>query len=172
MAHPNESFLRKFLGTEKEYLAKQKALKKRQDALDFIDNNKNRQNTLLEDNKKAINISINKIYQNTKKQNLQEQSYNSKDWKLVTTPQGIFYHNKKENLWMNNFGVIKPSLEDFISLFDYGIFDTSDKKETVEPPQAPSELQVQMSVSGVTLGWQDNSENESGFNIYFRRELA
>lgn len=46
-----------------------------------------------------------------------------KDWQPFKTPFGIFYFNKDTNQWMNNFGIIKNTLNDFLSLFDMSSMD-------------------------------------------------
>jgi hypothetical protein len=66
---------------------------------------------------------------------------------------------------MNNFGVIKPSLNDFISILDYDTLEGDRNYE--EPPPPPENLQISnISDDGFfTLTWIDNT-NEASFVIY------
>lgn len=166
MGHPNEGFLRQFLGTDKEYQQQLRATEKKQRVEQYYLNRKNKPNILEESEKKTISRTIEKVYSNRKNNLLVEQKINQKEWKMVNTAYGIFYHNEKEHLWMNTFGVVKKSLGEFIQLNDYSSFD-SDK--TGAAPDAPSNPQIQVESGNVgtfTLSWQDNSVNETGFAIY------
>ena len=169
MKHPNQGFIRSFLGKDKAYKEQLLAEEKKQRVNEYFARKKNKQNILTEQNKKSITRIIDVVYSNSKKQPLLEQK-NSQDWQVVQTQYGIFYYNEKTKEWMNNFGVIKPSLNDFISIFDYNIInDNLNKKQ--KPPATPSNIQTITSINGITLSWQDNSDNEIEFQTYGRIEL-
>lgn len=166
MGHPNEGFLRQFLGTNKDYQQQLRAEEKKQRVEQYYLNRKNKVNVLAESEKKTISKTLDKVYSQRKKNVLVEQTINQKEWKMVNTAYGIFYHNEKEDIWMNTFGVIKKTLGEFIQLNDYSSFD-SDKIGTA--PDSPSNPQIQVEPGNVgtfTLSWQDNSVDETGFAIY------
>jgi len=164
MKHPNEGFIRSFLGKDKAYKEQLLAEEKKQRVNEYFVRKKNKQNVLTEQDKKFITRTIDVVYSNSKKQPLLEQK-NSQDWQVVQTQYGIFYYNEKTKEWMNNFGVIKPSLNDFISILDYDTLEGDRNYE--EPPPPPENLQISnISDDGFfTLTWIDNT-NEASFIIY------
>lgn len=165
MKHPNEGFLRKFLSTDKEYHEQQRLIERKKQVAEYLENKKKSKIVLLEQDKKSINTVIEKVYKKNKKQNLLEQNLNMSDWRAIQTEHGIFYFNEKENMWMNNFGVIRPSLKDFTSIFDYDVL--SDDKPKEEIPEPPGDLQVSNINQGFfTLSFIDNSTSENKYVVY------
>lgn len=161
MKHPNEGFIRKFLGTDKAYKEKLLAEEKQRRLEDYLIGKKNKQNILTEENKKSITRTIDVVYSNNKKHLLVEQK-NTKDWKIVQTQYGIFYYNEKTKEWMNTFGVIKKFLGEFIQLIDYSA--TESDTEGTNLPKSPTDFQVSSidSVGNVEFQFVDNSLNEVG----------
>lgn len=165
MKHPNEGFLRKFLSTDKEYHEQQRLIARKKQISEYFENKEKNKTVLLEQDKKSINTVIEKVYKKTKKQNLVEQNLNLKDWKMTYTEHGIFYFNEKENLWMNNFGVIKPSIKDFTEIFDYDVIATGKPKEEI--PEPPEDIQVTNINEGFfTLSFIDDTTNENKYVVY------
>ena len=165
MKHPNEGFIRSFLGKDKAYKEQLLAEQKKQRVNEYFASKKNKQNILTEQNKKYITRTLDVIYPNVKKSTLLEQK-NTQDWQPVQTQYGIFYYNEKTKEWMNTFGVIKKSLGEFIQLIDPNNNSGDTKEKTI--PNAPSNFQIQIlnEVGDVNLSWNDNSNNEDGFAIY------
>lgn len=167
MHHPNQGFLRKFLNTDKEYQAEQKALQRKQEVAEFFERKKNKTYVLNEEHKKSIAKTIDNVYKSRTNLILTEQKV-SNNWKPINTAYGIYYYNDEENLWMNNFGVIKKSLGEFIQIFDYGSIDGNQNAFSKQIP-APSDLQVTILNGGVgdfNIQFTDNSTDEIGFAVY------
>jgi hypothetical protein len=166
MKHPNEGFLRRFLGTDKLYQEQLKAEQKKQRVEQHFLSKKNKQHILTEQNKTSITKTIDTVYSNRKRTELIEQKTDLKEWKIVNTEYGLFYYNEKQKLWMNSFGVIKKSISEFIQVVDYNTIDTDANKRLT--PNAPSNFQIQIlnEVGDVNLQWKDNSTIEDGFAIY------
>ena len=170
MQHPNEGFIRSFLGKDKAYKEQLLAEEKKRRVNEYFACKKNKQNILTEQSKNSINKTIEKVYSNRKSISLNEQRINPKEWKLINTEYGLFYYNEKQDLWMNTFGVIKKSITEFIQVIDYNVIDTDSPKR--KTPNAPSNFQVEIlnEFGDVNLTWNDNSDNESGFAIYITQQ--
>lgn len=168
MKHPNEGFLRRFLGTDKAYQEQMKSAEKKQRVIEHFKNKENKTFVLNENKKSSFTKAINTIYSGKVKTNLNEQKTDLKDWQLLQTEYGMFYYNKSKKLWMNTFGDIKKSLGEFIQAIDYGTIDGNSKASSTQIP-APSDLQVTILNGGVgdfNIQFTDNSNNEVGFAIY------
>lgn len=168
MHHPNQGFLRKFLGTDKEYQAQQKVIQRKREVAEFFERKNNKTYVLDEEHKKSIGKTIDKVYKSRTNLILTEQKVSNKNWRPINTAYGIYYYNEEENLWMNNFGVIKKSLAEFIQTIDYGNLDSSSQNSSVTI-EAPTNLQVNVVNNGVgsfDIQFTDNSTNEDGFAIY------
>jgi hypothetical protein len=165
MKHPNEGFIRSFLGKDKAYKEQLLAEQKKQRVNEYFANKKNKQNILTEQNKKYITRTLDVIYPNVKKSTLLEQK-NTQDWQPVQTQYGIFYYNEKTKEWMNTFGVIKKSLGEFIQLIDYSTNESDIEYKRL--PRSPSEFEASLvdSLGTVLFEWVDNSSNENGYVLY------
>ena len=165
MKHPNRSFLAKFLGIEKQLAEQQKKLARKKEIIQFFENKeKNKKiKTLTEDNKNCITKILNRV---PKKLLAEQKTYNG-EWTPITTDYGIFYFNEQENIWMNTFGVVKDSLNDFIGMFDHDADEKSSREKEIIP-DPPSDLQISNITEDGTfkLSWVDNVLTEEGFVIY------
>lgn len=59
-------------------------------------------------------------------------------WQPQILPQGLFYHNKMTGQWMNTFGIIKNKLDEFLSLMDESSGDGS--RVVPSPPVPPNPI--------------------------------
>lgn len=122
MTHPNNDFIKRFLGEQKVSPEQQKALLKKQRMENYY-KSLEQKNTLVEENKKAIDYTTRKIFSNTKKKtlvDLQEAKKAAAQWIEKLTPYGMFFYNKEQDVWMNNFGVIKKTLDELIQMVSSG----------------------------------------------------
>lgn len=124
---------------------------------------------------------LNNIFTNKKQQTrtiIEESEY------LQDLPKSFIYegftYNLIEglNIFVNQFGhklspfqalafIKMPALGEHQDINDID----GGNKTKIFPPETPSNLSATMTLSGVTLGWTDNSFNEESMDIYFRREL-
>ena len=122
MTHPNNDFIKRFLGEQKVSPEQQKALLKKQRMENYY-KSLEQKNTLVEENKKAIDYTTRKIFSNTKTKtlvDLQEAKKAAAQWIEKLTPYGMFFYNKEQDVWMNNFGVIKKTLDELIQMVSSG----------------------------------------------------
>jgi len=118
MTHPNNDFIKRFLGEDKVSPEQQKALLKKQRMENYY-KSLEQKNILVEENKKAIDYTTRKIFSNTKPKtlvDLQEAKKAAAQWIEKLTPYGVFFYNKEQDVWMNNFGVIKKTLDELIQM--------------------------------------------------------
>lgn len=122
MTHPNNDFIKRFLGEQTVSPEQQKALLKKQRMENYY-KSLEQKNTLVEENKKAIDYTTRKIFSNTKTKtlvDLQEAKKSAAQWIEKLTPYGLFFYNKEQDVWMNNFGVIKKTLDELIQMISSG----------------------------------------------------
>jgi hypothetical protein len=122
MTHPNNDFIKRFLGEDKVSPEQQKALLKKQRMENYY-KSLEQKNILVEENKKAIDYTTKKIFSNTKPKtlvDLQEAKKAAAQWIEKLTPYGVFFYNKEQDVWMNNFGVIKKTLDELIQMVSSG----------------------------------------------------
>jgi len=122
MTHPNNDFIKRFLGEDKVSPEQQKALLKKQRMENYY-KSLEQKNILVEEDKKAIDYTTRKIFSNTKPKtlvDLQEAKKAAAQWIEKLTPYGVFFYNKEQDVWMNNFGVIKKTLDELIQMVRSG----------------------------------------------------
>ena len=122
MTHSNNDFIKRFLGEQTVSPEQQKALLKKQRMENYY-KSLEQKNTLVEENKKAIDYTTRKIFSNTKTKtlvDLQEAKKSAAQWIEKLTPYGLFFYNKEQDVWMNNFGVIKKTLDELIQMISSG----------------------------------------------------
>jgi hypothetical protein len=78
-----------------------------------------------------------------------------KDWQPFKTPFGIFYFNKDTNQWMNNFGIIKNTLNDFLAINEMLDYETIDS-DSKQPEQIKASF---FSDDGSYIGYYDSKAN-------------
>lgn len=110
MPRPNDDFLNQFGYTDP---AVRRYLPGKKDIIKSYIELKNKDTTKLNE---SVSNKVNSLFERAIKKPLFENKIDSlnKNWKLVNTPQGIFYFNVVTNQWMNNFGLIGDSLADLI----------------------------------------------------------
>ena len=79
---------------------------------------KNKITDLNEDAKTQISSSINKIFKNKKNKSLNKKIKSIEEsWTTHMTPYGIFFYNKEQKIWMNNFGKTADDLSKLIDFY-------------------------------------------------------
>jgi hypothetical protein len=136
MGNVNEDFIKKFLSKDKDFQKKQEALFKKKRVEEYYSKPKNKITDLNEDAKTQITSSINKIFENTKNKSLNKKIKSIEgSWTTHMTPYGIFFHNKEEKIWVNNFGKMAYDLIELIQLSTIGdIPETYFRSNSYEPP--------------------------------------
>lgn len=128
MPRPSEEFLNQFGYKDpaiRRYLPGKNEISKTYNEL------KNKDTTKLDE---SVSSKVNSLFERGIKTPLFETKNNTanQNWKLVNTPYGIFYFNPSTNQWMNNFGDIKNSLQEFLNFYDYNqISSGGGDKETI-----------------------------------------
>jgi hypothetical protein len=117
MKHINEDFVKKFLGQDKLSQKEQEILFRKQRMEEYYSKPKKIISDLNEEAKNNISSSISKIFKNNKKKNSVEKALANGTWVEHMTPYGLFYYNKEQDLWANNFGRTAKSLKELIDFF-------------------------------------------------------
>jgi len=164
MSHPNDDFLRKFLKLNTVTDKEEKQFFKKQRVENYY-KSLQQKNILIEENKNAIDYTTRKIFSNTKPKtlvDLKESKKTASEWVPVMTPQGVYYHNKQQGLWMNNFGIVQNELTDFFEFFSYVGVDTNHNSDPPLPdPTSSLDYEVFAADWGTdpltNYGWGTNS---------------
>jgi alpha-tubulin suppressor-like RCC1 family protein len=130
MENKKENFIKKFL------------TKKRME--ECYSKPKNKITDLNEDAKTQITSSINKIFKNTKNKSLNKKTKSIEgSWTTHMTPYGIFFYNKEEKIWVNNFGKTADDLSQLIDFYHLDFISSDSSINSTE--------------NYFISGWGDNS---------------
>jgi hypothetical protein len=175
MSHPNDDFLRKFLKLNTVTDKEEKQFFKKQRVANYY-KSLEQKNILIEENKNAIDYVTNKIFGSSKIKtliDLKESKKAASEWVPVMTPQGVYYYNKQQGLWMNNFGVVQDDLNDFFEFFSYVGVDPNYSNSDPPLPNPTSSLDYEVWATSFVDAPPDwNTENYSTFGIVPMPALA
>lgn len=170
MSHPNEDFLKRFLGENKISPAQQKAMLRKKRMADYFDKvNNPKPNVLKEENKKEILAATEKIFYRAKESSILTEA-KKQTWLEKKTPFGIFFFNPEQQVWMNSLGAIKKNFNEFFAADGYE--STGDGPATRPiPPSPPSPISLvrvlSFSDEGSHLaGYAEDGEQNSYINVY------
>lgn len=196
MIHPNQSFIDKFNTVNKTddsipthlYGHKFKEKQRKEKFKNFVENK-------LQPKVISLNEEIKKIFNyNTLSSSRSKSNYLTElKQSRGSLPQQFVYNglvyafNDELNAYINQHGHIISidTATAFIQMAEFegvaedeiddsstdGAPRTEQSIVSITPPIAPSGLSANMSLAGVTLAWESNSDNETQFKVYSRTEL-
>ena len=168
MSHPNEDFLKRFLGENKISPAQQKAMLRKKRMADYFDKvNNPKPNVLKEENKKEILAATEKIFYRAKESSILTEA-KKQTWLEKKTPFGIFFFNPEQQVWMNSWGVVKKNFNDFFAATGYE--SSGDDGSPISPiVPNPIELVRLLSFSdegSYLAGYAEDTQANSYINVY------
>lgn len=133
MRHPNDDFIKRFNTSKNNF--EYRFLPDKKDILLSYEKQKIKDKTILNE---SLKNNTDSLFQKSRKPKTQEVKNNNIDWQPFLTQFGIFYYNKQQGLWMNNFGVVQDDLNDFFEFFSYVANDPNYKFEPSLPTPTSS----------------------------------
>lgn len=172
MPHPNNDFIKKFLGEDRVDPKKQAALLKKQRMDQYYQSLQETKAApvIAENTKKSIESTIQKIFyreKDTYETTLLEAKQFEGKWVEKRTAEGIFYYNAQQDVWMNTFGVMKKTLQELL-LFTVGYDSGGESKHSqhLDPVYINPQSYFSDNGSKLALYAYDNANNESTIRVY------
>lgn len=167
MSHPNEDFLKRFLGENKISPAQQKAMLRKKRMADYFDKvNNPKPNVLKEENKKEILAATEKIFYRAKESSILTEA-KKQTWLEKKTPFGIFFFNPEQQVWMNSLGAIKKNFNEFFAADGYESSGDGPSSQPIPPNPISLVRVLSFSDEGSHLaGYAEDAEQNSYINVY------